>query len=87
MVVNGHSSLFMIKLKDIEKPQCCNFLASPWSRIIENHSHICGFKCVRGCGHWFVPFFKSWDSVYMDSMEAIRLAGIQYDRQTFGIVY
>lgn len=65
------------------KPICCGKPATPyrkvWGKDYEwNYSWEQGFKCLW-CGRIRIPHGKPLDMTYMNSLEAIRLAGIEFD--------
>lgn len=68
------------------RPVCCGKNATPYVIVYKSNwwpSFEQGFRCKK-CGRNRIPFMDSFDMTYMNSLEAVRLAGIAFDESLSG---
>ena len=66
------------------RPKCCGRNTVPVRKTYPSQwfpggSWVEYFSC-KVCGRHGVPFMTDWDNTYMESLEAVRLAGIEFDK-------
>lgn len=65
------------------RPTCCGRNATPYRRSYGERGWESGLRC-KACGAIRLPYFAQWDRSYMDAMEGVRQAGLEFD-SSFGL--
>jgi hypothetical protein len=69
----------------MSRPQCCNKTATPYRKDYGRGGWEEGFRCKR-CGAIRIPFVSPVDTSYMDSLPAVRAAGMEWEKELSGFV-